>query len=196
MFSAGANLLKIHKLYKPDAIPPIWQISKVTITSSQDWVNWTKLRTEKYLKFCADNLTPDICKIITKSFQFLNAELSASAPVIMPLHWDYHLGNLLYNKNTEVFATLDFATAMPGDPLADLGQALYWQIIKFGNRDHFSDLLLGYAANFSSKEFQLIEAYYLLHLIAVLRNTWHLEKLKWLTDKHLGMLNNYHFFKG
>lgn len=193
MFSAGANLRKIHQIYKTEEIPTIWQISKVTIKTADDWVNWTKLRVEKYLKFSAENLNPDTCRKITETFKFLEEDLTQNAPVIVPLHWDYHLGNLLFNDNLEVVATLDFATAMPGDPLADLGQALYWQIIKFGNREHFEDILKGYSTDFNDRDLQLIEAYYLLHLLAVSRNTWQLEDLEWLKEKHLDMLSNYRF---
>jgi aminoglycoside phosphotransferase (APT) family kinase protein len=197
MKNAGKNLKLIHDI-KP--IPEFWQNKKVEIKNFVVWRKWTKERIDKYLDFGIKNFDKALFEKIQSRMKLLEEQLStentensevtekAKRREIVPLHWDYHLGNIIYGSDFEIISTIDFPSAMPGDLYADIGQMLYWQLIKFKTRNHFDDFLNGYKESYSKGEIALIENYYLLHLLAVTRSTWNKVELTWLKEMHLKML--------
>jgi len=50
------------------------------------------------------------------------------------VHGDFRLGNLIYHKNNNIMAVLDWELSTIGDPLADFGYMLYPFYIPFGER--------------------------------------------------------------
>jgi aminoglycoside phosphotransferase (APT) family kinase protein len=185
MKQAGKNLKRIHDI-RP--IPEFWQNKKIEIKNFEDWSKWTKERIDKYLAFGLKNFEKDLFEKIQSRLKGLEEQLGDERREIVPLHWDYHLGNIIYGSYFGIISTIDFSSAMPGDLYADIGQMLYWQLIKSETRNHFDDFLFGYKESYSKGEIALIENYYLLHLLAVTRSTWDKVELTWLKEMHLKML--------
>jgi len=185
MKQAGLNLRRIHDI---KAIPNSWKNKKVEIRNYDDWRKWTKKRIRKYLRFCLEHFDKIMYEKIQSRLMNLEKQLNSKDREIVPLHWDYHLGNVIFDSNYKIITTLDFCCAMPGDLYADIGQTLYWQLIKIKTKNHFDDFLYGYKKSYSKTEIALIENYYLLHLLAVTRSTWDKQELAWLKEMHLTLL--------
>lgn len=187
MRNFGKNLLRIHSLKN---IPNVWQNFKTPIKTPNEWKEWILTRIDKYLLFFNDKLSQKQPEKVAIQLNFLKAYINEVDMQISPLHGDYRLGNVLVDKNAKLLSTLDFENAMPGDRLADLGQAVYWQIFKFGNDTELIDSMLnGYFENYDYKTKQVIFTYALLHLLAVTRTNWNNQELDWLKKKHFEMLD-------
>ncbi|MBI4017205.1 MAG: aminoglycoside phosphotransferase family protein [Candidatus Aenigmarchaeota archaeon] len=181
--NAGKLLRKLHCL----KIPPVWIHHKHEVRDVTAWILWTRKRVKKYVAFAKTNLEK-------KHYHFLSKELATFLRLLqknidfVPLHWDYHLSNLMAAPNGRILGLLDFDNAMKGHNLADLGIANYWFQFRYDNYKNFNHFLDGYGLP-DQKERQLIRGYALLHLAAVTRSQWGKKQLQWLIHKHIQMLD-------
>lgn len=184
--NAGAILRKIHDI----DIPPFWNHQKHEVASGEEWVVWTRLRTEKYIKAAKENLSKDNVDFIKKSFERLN-ELYVVHPGFRfaPLHWDYHLSNINVDEKWDVSGVFDFDNAMKGHDMADIGQAVYWLMVnqKVSKKELFESFFSGYGT-LSPMDREFIYLHSILFLMAVVRSTWHKTHLTWLNEIHLEVL--------
>ncbi len=179
--NVGKILRHIHLL----KIPVFWKHNKHEIISKWAWFSWTNDRIKKYLLFSQ--------KYLKSYYPFLKKELSdfevllnkqSKQITFVPLHWDYHLGNVNVDKNGCVTGVFDFDASMKGHHLADIGQTKYW--IRFRTKDpkNFPYFLKGYQRKTTETEQKLIHGYFLLHLLAVTRSIWKRRKLAWIIREH------------
>lgn len=181
--NAGKLLRTLHDL----KIPSFWIHHKHEVRDVNTWILWTRQRVKKYLAFAKTNLEK-------KHYQFLSKEFAAFLKLLqknidfVPVHWDYHLNNLVATPSGRILGLFDFDNAMKGHNLADLGQASYWLQFRHNEYKNFDCFLEGYGLE-SQKEKNLIKGYALLHLAAVTRSQWGKKRLQWLIDKHLQMLD-------
>jgi len=187
--SIGSVLKQIHDL----EIPKFWTHEKHEITSEKEWIEWTDIRIKKYLIAAKETVNEETLDFLTQKFQRLQ-ELYNTYPDFrfVPLHWDYHLSNINVDDSGEVSGVFDFDNAMKGHDMADLGQAMYWLIMKqnISDREVFEHLLRGYG-EVSQTDREFIYLHSLLFLTAVLRSTWARDDLRWLSEQHLGVLEGY-----
>jgi aminoglycoside phosphotransferase (APT) family kinase protein len=187
--SIGVVLKRIHDL----EIPKFWTHEKHEITSEKEWIEWTGIRINKYLIAIKEIVNEEAFDFLTKKFQRLQ-ELYNTYPDFrfVPLHWDYHLSNINVDDSGEVSGVFDFDNAMKGHDMADLGQIMYWLIMKqnISNSETFEHLLNGYG-EVSQVDREFIYLHSLLFLTAVMRSTWARDDLRWLSEQHLGVLDGY-----
>ena len=183
--NAGRNLRKIHNL----PIQFYWQHQTHEVRTKKEWLDWIDLRIEKYLKFSKGNLK-EFYPFIEKEFKELQELLKSRKDFkIVPLHWDYHLANLIINSKGEVTGVFDFDNAMKGDRLADIGQFEYWLKFRTKGHDNFKYFLKGYGGKFSKVDEKLIRGYYILFLVAVTRTVWPRQpRLSWIVNDHMKIL--------
>jgi Ser/Thr protein kinase RdoA (MazF antagonist) len=184
LFNTGEELSKIHKL----KIPNFWIHNKHEIKSIQEWKDWTRLRIKKYLDFAKENLNPNQISFLENEFYKFDKLFNNNFELV-PLHWDYHFSNINATKNGKITAIFDFDNAMKGHKLADIGQVFYWYLFDYKTNKIFEYFLKGYGQNFTDDDKKFIYLYFLLFLVAVMRTNWHKEKLKWLIEEHVKILN-------
>jgi len=186
--SIGSLLRKIHALL----VPEFWIHRKHEIASAEEWVAWTKLRVEKYLAFAKENLGEEIYLFLSQKFERLLYlyELHKDFD-LSPLHWDYHLGNINIGEKFDVTGVFDFDNAMKGHNVADLGQTMYWLVVRTPNLDTsmFENFLEGYG-DLGNVEREFVYLHFLLFLSATTRTVWPKEHLRWLSEIHLKTLGN------
>jgi thiamine kinase-like enzyme len=180
------NLLKnvgklLKKLHKVD-IPSFWIHSRHEVKSEKEWINWTQLRIKKYLKFVKENMEEKYYKFLKREFSEFFVLLKKDISFV-PLHWDYHLENLISTKEGKIIGLLDFDNAMKGHSYSDIGQSKYY--LRFFSDDYknFDYFLKGYGIK-TKVEKKLIQGYFLLHLVAITRNLWNRKKHVKLIEKH------------
>lgn len=185
--SIGAALKRIHNL----EIPQFWTHEKHEINSQKEWIEWTDMRINKYLIAAKEIVNEETFDFLTKKFQRLQ-ELYNIYPDFrfVPLHWDYHLLNINVDDGGEVSGVFDFDNAMKGHDMADLGQTMYWLIMKqnISNSEVFEYLLRGYG-EVSQVDREFIYLHFLLFTAAVMRSKWARDDLRWLTEKYLEVLD-------
>jgi Ser/Thr protein kinase RdoA (MazF antagonist) len=181
--NSGKLLRRLHKI----KIPEFWIHNKHEVKSEKEWIKWTQLRVKKYLKFAKENLDKKYYDFLKEEFQDFLRLLKKDVNFV-PLHWDYHLSNMITTKKGEVVGLLDFDNAMKGHSFADIGQSKYF--IRFWSKDYenFDYFLKGYGVKNKEQE-KLIHGYFLLHLVAVTRNIWGKKKYNWIFKKHHKMLD-------
>lgn len=186
LVNSGAMLKRIHDL----KIPPFWVHQKHEIASQEEWIEWNKLRIQKYLAAAEVNLEKELVDFLKVKFSRLQ-ELCDVHPDFhfVPLHWDYHFSNINVDQNGKISGLFDFDNAMKGHDMADLGQTVYWFIMqqKISDIETFEYLLTGYG-KLSEIDREFIYLHFLLFLAGVMRSTWPKEDLKWLNDQHVGIL--------
>ncbi len=184
LLNMGKLLKKLHNL----PIPSFWIHHKHEVIDIKNWIKWSKIRVRKYLEFARDEM--DI-----KYYLFLKKELNLFLNVLnknidfVPIHWDYHLSNVLVSSNGEILGIFDFDNAMKGHNLADIGQAKYWLRFRSNDYKNFKYLLRGYGLKRDNKNEILIMGYFILHLIAVNRSIWKKKKLDWVIKEHYKILD-------
>ncbi len=123
---SGATLKRVHDL----KIQPFWVHGKHEVTSCKDWVDWTKIRIQKYLVAAQENIDKELVDFLRIKFRRLEDLYDAHPDFrFVPLHWDYHFSNINVNENGEISGVFDFDNAMKGHDMADIGQTVYWLII-------------------------------------------------------------------
>jgi|TARA_B100002003_G_scaffold162947_1_gene151213 Ser/Thr protein kinase RdoA (MazF antagonist) len=188
LLNAGKVLKKIHSL----KIPAFWVHQHHEIKTEKEWKKWTRLRAEKYLKFCYKKLPKYNSFLEQELREFLEILEKEKKIKFVSLHWDYHLSNLNANSKGEIKGVFDFDNAMKGHNLADIGQTAYW--IRFHTNDYknFKYFLKGYKSKFSKKELKLIRGYFLLHILAVTRTIWHKQpRLTWIIKDHKKIIKEF-----
>lgn len=184
---AGKTLKRIHNL----KIPEFWKHQKHEIKNKRDWVKWTKERIEKYLIF-AKKFLPEYYDYLKEELhKFQKTLISEKEKIIFsPLHWDYHLANMNINSKGKITGVFDFDNCMKGHNLADIGQTKYWIWFRMKNPENFRYFLEGYKKRFTKKEIQLINGYFLLHMLAVTRTIWKKQpRLTWIIKEHKKILD-------
>lgn len=182
--NSAKKLKEIHNL----KIPGFWKHQKHEVRNRKEWVKWTINRKKKYLLFAKENF-PKYYNYLSQSFSSLeDMFLNNKNFKFVPLHWDYHFANLNVTKTGKITGVFDFDGSMKGHNLSDIGQTYYWSI-EHGGYTKFDKFLESYDKNLTEKDKEFIFIYFLLHLLAVMRSTWHKEKLKWLNDSHLKILD-------
>ena len=184
LFNIGEELSKIHNL----SIPDFWIHNKHEVKTVQEWKDWTNLRIRKYLNFAKENFNQEQISFLKEQFSKFE-RLFANNFELVPLHWDYHFSNINAKKNGKITAVFDFDNAMKGHNLADIGQAYYWYLFDYKTNKNFDFFLKGYGQKFTIDDKELIYLYFLLFLVTVMRNNWHKERLKWLIEEHITILN-------
>ena len=183
LFNHGKLLKKIHSLKHGD----LCIHNKHDATNIKLWIKWTRSRAKKYLNFAKNNFAK-------KYYRFLKNELSEFLKLLnedsnfVPLHWDYHLANLIVTKKGKIAAILDFDQAMKGENFSDIGISKYFLRFDSDDSENFKYFLKGYGVNSKTHE-ELINGYFLLHLMAVTRSLWTKKKYSWIINKHYMMLD-------
>ena len=181
----GVLMRRIHTL----KIPLRWIHHKHEVRNKKEWINWTRNRIKKYLSFVKENLEPDYYLFLIEEFEKFLPLLRTNLEFV-PLHWDYHLDNVLVDSQGNISGLFDFDNAMKGHSLADLGQAKYWVRFTLKDFQAFEYFLKGYGKSVGDKERVLIRGYFLLHIIAVTRSIWlKKKKLKWIIKEHKKILD-------
>ncbi|MCF7864953.1 MAG: aminoglycoside phosphotransferase family protein [Candidatus Pacebacteria bacterium] len=187
ILTSSAILLKqIHDL----EIPSFWKHKKHEVASQIEWIDWTKIRIQKYVSFAEQNLEKDLSDYLKVKFARLQ-DLYTSHPNFrfVSLHWDYHLSNINVDEQGEVVGVFDFDNAMKGHDMADIGQTVYWIINqqKTFDAEILKSLFKGYG-NLTLVDLEFIELHFLLFLVGVMRSTWSKLDLKWLNELHVEVL--------
>lgn len=182
--NAGALIRKLHKMH----IPRFWIHYKHEIKNKKEWIQWINKRIEKYLAFAKGNLNSEYYQFLKKEFKELISILNQKMEFV-PMHWDFHLGNILVNKNGDITGIIDFDNILKGDSLAELGQTHH--SLRFSTKDYeyFQYFLLGYNKKLTKKEEKLILGYSLLHNVAVTRSIWKKKRrLSWIIKENLKII--------
>ncbi len=186
LINSGAMLKRIHDL----EIPSFWIHQKHEITSKKEWVEWIRLRIQKYLVFAQENLENELFDFLRIKFTRLQ-DLYDDHPNFrfVPLHWDYHFSNINVDENMEISGVFDFDNAMKGHDMADIGQTVYWLMIqqKILDIKKFEHFFTGYG-KLSQSDREFIYLHSQLFLAGVMRSTWQKSDLKWLNDLHVEVL--------
>ena len=185
LVNSGAMLKKIHGL----KIPPFWIHQKHEITSREEWIEWTRLRIQKYLTAAENNLDKELSDFLKLQFARLQ-DLYDTHPDFhfVPLHWDYHLSNINVNESGVICGVFDFDNAMKGHDMADIGQTVYWLALqKISRTETFEYLFTGYG-ELTQVDREFIYLHFLLFLAGVMRSTWPKADLRWLNDSHVEVL--------
>ena len=182
--NAGKLLKRLHTM----PIPKFWIHSKHEIKNKKEWIKWTKHRIKKYLEFANKNLDK-------KYYEFLKIEFDQFSQLLdknikfVPMHWDFHLGNILVNKKGDIIGIVDFDNVLKGDALAELGQTHHSLRFSTKNYKYFQYFLFGYNKKLNKKEEKLIRLYSLLHNIAVTRSIWKKKRrLLWVIKENLKII--------
>lgn len=189
--SSGITLKRIHDL----KIQPFWAHGKHEVISQKEWVNWTKIRIEKYLAAAQENINKELVNFLIIKFKRLQ-DLYDTYPDFrfVPLHWDYHFSNINVDENFEISGIFDFDNSMKGHDMADIGQTVYWlmidQKVKASNMEIFEKFFIGYG-KLSQIDREFVQLHSLLFLAGVMRSTWQKENLRWLNDLHVEVLNRW-----
>ena len=179
----GKLLRQIHSV----AIPKFWNHHNHEIKSEKEWVSWTKKRAEKYILFFKSKFSGEI-RDIEKKLQSFIILLEKTKFRLAPLHWDYHFSNINIDSNGRIIGVFDFDNAMKGHNLADIGQTAYWLRFHLGSNEYLKDFLKGYGT-ISKDDLKLIEGYELLHILAITRTIWFIQKrLGGIIKKHKEIL--------
>lgn len=185
LLNSGKIIKEIHNL----KAPAIWVHPKHNVENKKEWIEWTKKRVEKYNLFIKRNMPEYSLKMEDEFNSFLKI-LREKDIAFVPMHWDFHLSNILVNDNQEIVGIFDFDNAMKGDSLAELAQFKYWLRLNSDDWDNFKYLIKGYGLKLTPKKQALIRGYLLLHLIAVNRSIWKSKRrLSWLIKKQKVMLD-------
>ena len=188
----GILMRKLHVL----KIPTQWIHHKHEVKNKKEWINWTKNRIKRYLSFAKENLNLKHYLFLKKEFKNFLSLLRKDLEFV-PLHWDYHLDNILVDSQGNISGLFDFDNAMKGHSLADLGQARYWLRFSLKDFQAFEYFLEGYGKSVRDKERTLIRGYCLLHLVAVTRSIWSKKRrLKWIIEEHKNILDELMEIKG
>ncbi len=95
--NAGELLRKLHMM----PIPKFWKHFKHEVKNNEEWIKWTRQRIKKYSKFSKENLDDEYYKFLKGEFEKLSRILSKNIELV-PMHWDFHLGNILANKKGDI----------------------------------------------------------------------------------------------
>lgn len=180
----GKHLKVLHSL----RIPRYWSHFSHKIPSTKEWRSWTKNRSKKYLAFAKSHLSPEEYKFVKAELSNFNVVLEKTKFKLVPLHWDFHLGNVSAMGDGKVTGIFDFDCAMKGHALSDVGQFYSTLILKTRDPSRICALLKAYNPRLTKNDEILIQGYALLHDLAVLRSNFHKERLKWLMDKYVNNL--------
>ncbi|HLC78473.1 MAG TPA: aminoglycoside phosphotransferase family protein [Candidatus Nanoarchaeia archaeon] len=181
----GKLMRKIHQL----EIPEFWIHHRHEIKNKKEWIKWTELRIEKYLKFAQANLDVKYYSFLKEEFIKFSSLLNKDIEFV-PMHWDYHLDNVLVNDQEKIIGVFDFDNSLKGHNLADIGQTMYWLRFQVNDYRNFIYFLKGYHKKTTEKDRILIRGYFLLHLIAVTRSIWSRKrKFGWIISKHKKILD-------
>jgi aminoglycoside phosphotransferase (APT) family kinase protein len=186
LVNSGKMLKKIHNL----KIPPFWIHQKHEVTSPEEWVEWTRVRIDKYLIAAQENLDKDIVDFLRVKFTRLQDLYTAHPDFrFVPLHWDYHFSNINVDGRFDISGVFDFDNAMKGHDMADLGQTMYWLVTqqKISKIEVFEKFFTGYG-ELSSLDREFVYLHFLFFLAGVTRSTWSKEDLKWLNELHVEVL--------
>jgi Ser/Thr protein kinase RdoA (MazF antagonist) len=170
--------------------PSFWIHQKHEITSQKEWIEWTKLRIQKYLAAAEKNLNNELIEFLKIKFTRLEELYNTYTDFrFVPLHWDYHFSNINVNEKGEITGVFDFDNAMKGHDMADIGQTVYWLIMQqnISNTETFEHLFMGYG-NLSKVDREFIYLHFFLFLAGVMRSTWPKDDLRWLNDRHVEVL--------
>ena len=180
LYSLGELMRKFHKL----KIQKFWEHPKHPIKTKKEWINFTKLRVRKYLKFVKENLEEKYYKFLKKEFNNL-IKLLGKKVKLVPLHWDFHFDNILINKRGQITGIFDFENSIKGDYRAELGQFWYWLRCKQHEYEGIKHLVKGYGKRLNKRDWAVIKGYIILHLAAVTRSIWKKQpRLSWIIEKH------------
>ncbi len=186
LVNSGKMLKMIHDL----KIPSFWIHQKHEVASPEEWVEWTRVRIQKYLAAAQENLDKEIIDFLRAKFARLQ-DLYKAHPEFrfVPLHWDYHFSNINIDGHFEISGVFDFDNAMKGHDMADLGQTFYWLVTqqKISKVEMSEKFFTGYG-ELSSLDREFVYLHFLLFLAGVTRSTWPKENLKWLNELHVGVL--------
>lgn len=187
LFNAGKLLKKLHDL----KIPDFWRHHKHDVRNSKEWTKWTKKRIEKYILFAKKNLDREDYVFIKDEFKDLLKMISKDIKLV-PMHWDFHLSNLLVDPNGKITGVFDFDNAMKGHNLSELGQTKYWLRFRNGDYDNFKYFLRGYRLKLNKERDKIIKGYFLLHLVAVTRSIWDRQpRLSWIINEHKKIIEEF-----
>jgi broad specificity phosphatase PhoE/thiamine kinase-like enzyme len=133
------DLVKLHNLPKP--IENFWQFPKDKVLNFDDWIEflrkktYTDLKTIINSKLLASSKLKEVKKIIDAGFKTIK---NCKKREVVRLHGDFHLDNILLDKNKFRLEFIDFENARVGDRLWDLANlykislinsdAKYWKI--------------------------------------------------------------------
>ena len=184
LLNMGKLLRRLHNL----PIPAFWVHHKHEVNDIKSWLKWNKVCVMKYLKFAHKEMDIKYYLFLKKEFNLFLNTLNQNIDFV-PIHWDYHLSNVLASSNGEIVGIFDFDNAMKGHNLADIGQAKYWLRFRSNGYKNFKYLLRGYGLKIDNKNKILIRGYFILHLIAVNRSIWKKKKLNWIIKEHCKILD-------
>lgn len=182
--NSGKLIKKLHNL----VIPKFWIHHKHEIKNKKEWLRWIKIRINKYLTFSKENLDKQYYIFLKKELEELFVLLNYKMKFV-PMHWDFHLGNILVNKKGDIKGIIDFDNILKGDSLAELGQIHHSLRFSTNNYTYFKYFLQGYKKKLSEKEERIIRGYSLLHNVAIIRSIWKKKKrLGWIIKKNLKIM--------
>lgn len=186
LYGAGKLLRQVHSLKAPF----YWRHYKHNVEDGVQWISWTKIRVRKYLLFTRKKLGKKRYFYLKNEFERLLRLLESERYMkVVPLHWDYHLENVVCSDKSNRISIIDFDNVMKGHNLADIGQ-FYEVLIQDAKGEHdFTSFLNGYDLKITSKHKEMVFDYFLLHLIAVLRSIWLKKRLRWLIKDKLRTLD-------
>lgn len=182
--NSGKLLKKLHAI----PIPKFWIHFKHEIKNKEEWIKWTRQRIKKYLEFAKNNLDSKYYEFLEKEFKKFSNLLNKDINFV-PMHWDFHLRNVLVNREGDIVGVVDFDNTLKGDALAELGQVHH--SIRFSTKNYkdFEYFLLGYNKNLTEKEKNFIRWYSLIHNIAVTRSIWKKKRrLLWIIKENLKII--------
>ena len=181
LFNAGKILKKLHSLKGIKS----WEHRSHNNKDSKEWIKWTEKRVKKYLDFFKKNVDRKYYLFFSKELKGFLKILKSNSDFV-PLHWDYHLANILVSKEGKVKGLLDFDQTMRGHSLADLGIAKHFLRFESADYENFDYLLKGYGVTKETQR-KLIEGYFFLHLMAITRSLYHKKKYSWIIKRHYKM---------
>ncbi|MDO8508700.1 MAG: aminoglycoside phosphotransferase family protein [Nanoarchaeota archaeon] len=184
LINSGKLLKRLHSM----PIPHFWKHFKHDVKNNKEWVKWTRQRIKKYLQFAKENLKKEYFQFLEKEFTEFSKQLNKNFKLV-PMHWDFHLGNILVNKKGDLVGIVDFDNTLRGDALAELGQIHHSLRFSTKNYKFLKYFLLGYNKKLSKKDENFIKWYSLMHNVAVTRSVWKKKKrLGWLIKENLKII--------
>lgn len=185
LLNIGKLLKRLHSL----SIPDFWVHHKHEVRDVKDWLKWNKLRVRKYLEFAKENMDDKYYLFLKNEFMLFIKVLNKNIDFV-PMHWDYHLSNILVSSEGNILGLFDFDNAMKGHNLADIGQAKYWLQFRSNDCENFKYFLKGYGLKNNNETDVIINGYFILHIIAVSRSIWKKRRLNWIIKEHCKILDS------
>lgn len=161
---AGRAIARLHSL----PYSHIWQNKHMWIANQDDWITLVKTRSQAHLQriVVSGILSEQESQNISNRLRGLIFSLQNELLLITLLHGDYHPQNILVDNSGDVTGVLDFEQHRMGHSLQELGVFRYWLAL-YDKEDLFSSFIRGYAETqpFTSQNLQIVNGYYLMHLL-------------------------------